>query len=566
MYISMVIKVMILIVLIIILTKINILSSSVKTIEKFENDNSVKTLQDALAVLAALANKAASAISASPSNVSNISNALAELVTSATSPGLSQDLSTTLAKLASDASVVNKAITASDAASVALASKTPSYTPLPSNISQALAKLAAAQTTDAVSALVSIVITATPSNVSAQLVTVASLATSSALSILATSATSASKAVAKSSSDALSALTALATSASAASVASAANIDLNPSTNTILSLISNKDLGDPNKDQTLKKYQYNQANNSITPVTRSQFETDKNNKLSMINETEIYYFIIKFKIIADNIETDVKYDKNNTTNLVALSKPFPAITYTYKRMPSETIPVMDKTKLFDYLASIKSNFDTIKRKRDYIIKIANYVRYIQYNYYLSSTYWNPFYTTKTTTTQPPSLPPNSNVNSLYKQLNDVLSRITSAETTAIDLYLNAKGFLTMKEGSDVYKYYSDALTSSKIYNDVGSTKDKFDFTLEPRNYKNNCTIKTTDNKVDKMKDYDRYNSNNSETTFGSLTYYTWKVYDYNNSKYVAESERPKGIYLKDGSSCDYPIRDCKSASVNCRDY
>ena len=36
MYISMVIKVMILIVLIIILTKINILSSSVKTIEKFK--------------------------------------------------------------------------------------------------------------------------------------------------------------------------------------------------------------------------------------------------------------------------------------------------------------------------------------------------------------------------------------------------------------------------------------------------------------------------------------------------------------------------------------------------
>ena len=319
-------------------------------------------------------------------------------------------------------------------------------------------------------------------------------------------------------------------------------------------------MGDPNKDQTLKKYKYNEANNSITTDTRSQFETDKNNKLSMINETEIYYFIIKFKIIANNIETEVKYDKNNTTNLIALSKPFPAVTYKYKRMPSETKPVMEKTKLFNYLASIKSNFDIIKRKRDDIIKIANRVRYIQYNYYLSSNYWNPNYTT-------PQIPPKSNVNSLYKPLNDVLSRIISAESTSIDLYLNAEGFLTMKEGSDVYKYYSDALASSKVYNDVGSAKDKFGFTLESRNYENNCTIKTANNKVDKTYDYDPNNSNNFETKFGSSTYYTWKVIDYNNNyKYVAESERPKGIYLKNGHSCDYPIRDCKSANVYCEQY
>lgn len=310
---------------------------------------------------------------------------------------------------------------------------------------------------------------------------------------------------------------------------------------------------DPRGDKTLTIIEYNNLNNNNTYETNVQNEYNKNNKLQSITYSEIKNIIATFTDIAIETENDIK-------NLLVLAKPFPEKIYTFKRFPSQKILTMDKTKILDYVKTINDNLDTIKIKTNNIVSRGNRVRYIFYNYYTS--YWNSYFTSEKRE--------NNEVYSLYNELNELLFKISSAEKNAIDLYLYAKGFITMKEGTDIYKYYKDALESkpTKIYNDFNTeeiSKDKIGFLFVKKDYKYNCCNTTTE----KNKEYNPNNLKNFESNYGESYYYTWKVFDYKSGKYVAEGERPKNVILKDGSSCNYQPRDCngkdlKNNPVNCR--
>lgn len=310
---------------------------------------------------------------------------------------------------------------------------------------------------------------------------------------------------------------------------------------------------DPRDDKTLTIIEYNNLNNNNTYETNVQNEYNKNNKLKSITYSEIKNIIATFTDIATETENDIN-------NLLVLAKPFPEKIYTFKKSPSQKILTMDKTKILDYLKTINDNFDTIKIKTDNIVSRGNSVRYIFYNYYTS--YWNSYFTSVERD--------NNEVYSLYNKLMEVLLKISSAEKKAIDLYLYAKGFITMKEGTDIYKYYKDALESepTKIYNDFNTgekSKDKIAFLFYKIYYKYNCCITTNE----KKKEYDPNNLKNFNSNYGESYYYTWKVFDYKSGKYVAEGERPKNVILKDGTSCNYESRDCngkdlKNNPVNCR--
>ena len=290
-------------------------------------------------------------------------------------------------------------------------------------------------------------------------------------------------------------------------------------------------------DKTLTQREYKFLNESNTAATNEAYLKSKDAKLSLITESEINDLITTFRADARRVTEDLKI-------LSKLSKPFPEKTITFPNRPSVTRQIMDKSKILDYLQIISDNFDTIKRLTDNIIEITNHVRYMYYYYYI--TYWDEYFTSA----------PRSNYNvyaNLYSKLTTPLYAISNAETSAIDLYLHAKGFLNMKEGTqDVYRCYIE--NKDRIYNDfiTGDTyTDKIMLSLSKTQI-NNCGISYTRNNGG----FDPINSANFKLYLGASFFYIWRVYDYKLKKYIAEGEKPNNVILKDKStsSCTPSIK------------
>jgi hypothetical protein len=189
--------------------------------------------------------------------------------------------------------------------------------------------------------------------------------------------------------------------------------------------------------------------------------------------------------------------------------------------------------------------DNIKKLLDDIVDKANGVRYIFYNYYLDS--WS-------------SSSVNKEVLDLKNGLRTVLTAITDKETIAIDHYLYAKGFINMTPGSQLYNAYTDALSKNKIYIDGKDWVNKIKFEIYKDYYERKCGFKG-----EKYAVYDPYDATNFKLNYGADFFYRWKPYDYGSRKYIAESNRPQNVVLKDGSTCNYTIRDCTAPKIDCRD-
>jgi len=206
---------------------------------------------------------------------------------------------------------------------------------------------------------------------------------------------------------------------------------------------------------------------------------------------------------------------------------------------------IDKSRIIEFVKIIGDKMDIIKKNMDDVINIANKARYVYYYYYTD--YWRYF-----------NFSDNRIKSQLHTPLNSALtSIIINIEPNIIDYYLFAKAFIELKEGTNIYKIYTNALADKTLFY---SFKNKLinsgRYSIEIDKIFYNDIKRRIWNAKRKKWEFvndlkDKYDI--KAPTYYANYFYLWKIYDSTEKKYIAEGLKPEvkltggGIYQFDGA-------------------
>lgn len=265
------------------------------------------------------------------------------------------------------------------------------------------------------------------------------------------------------------------------------------------------------------------------------FETNKNAKLKIITYDEIV-------IIKDDFEKLAAHANKLTIETEQLARPFEKVN-SYSYMNGKEI---DNSRIIEFIKIIGDKMDIIKKNMDDVINIANKARYI-YSYYYTD-YWHSF-----------DFSDNRIKSQLHTPLNSALkSIIINNEPNIIDYYLFAKAFIELKEGTNIYKIYTNAVAGKTLFYSFKNkiTQGRYQIDMHKIYYDDiKRRIWNKERKrwqmVNDLKD--KYDT--KAPTYYANYFYIWKLYDSDSTvrKYIAEGSKPEvkltggGIYQFDGA-------------------
>jgi hypothetical protein len=271
----------------------------------------------------------------------------------------------------------------------------------------------------------------------------------------------------------------------------------------------------------------------LNNVSRDAFETNKNDKLKIITYDEIV-------IIKDDFEKLAARANNLTIDTEQLARPFEKVN-SYSYMNGKEI---DNSRIIEFIKIIGDKMDIIKKNMDDVINIANKARYINYYYYTD--YWHSF-----------NFSDNRIKSRLFTPLNSALkSIIIDIEPNIIDYYLFAKAFIELKEGTNIYNIYTNAVAKKTLFYRFKNkiTQGRYQIDIHKIYYDDVKRRIWNKDKgrwqvVNDLKD--KYDT--GAPTYYANYFYIWKLYDSTVRKYIAEGSKPEvkltggGIYQFDGA-------------------
>lgn len=259
-----------------------------------------------------------------------------------------------------------------------------------------------------------------------------------------------------------------------------------------------------------------------TSQNRALFELEKNNKLKSITYDEID--IIKNAFVA------LKDEANKLTiETEQLARPFEKVN-SYSYMGGKEI---DKSRIIEFVKIIGDKMDIIKKNMDDVINIANKARYVYYYYYTD--YWHSF-----------NFSDNRIKGQLFTPLNNALkSIIINIEPNIIEYYLFAKAFIELKEGTNIYKIYTNALEQKTLFYSFKNkiiNRGRYSIDID-RIYYDDVNKKTWNNQKKRweiVKDAELKGKYDTEApTYYANYFYIWKIYDSTERKYIEYSLKPE---------------------------